>query len=581
MSSPRLRTQFERLFEHFQGEDCAIQLEELTDILCCTRRNTRIVLNKLAEEGWIEWVPAAGRGKLSQLIFKRNKVDVSENLAKRYLEEGKIEHALSVLDNDPARLTQVFQGYLGFSHLEGQQVIRLPYYRQLATLHPHKPTRRSEQHIIRQVFSGLTKLDEQEQVNADLAHHWDMLSPTHWRFYLRSGVRFHNGDRLTTNDIIHSIEQLKSLALFEHIESVSSPSNNTLDIHLSQSDYHLPLLLTETPAKIMQASCERQSNQRNQSNQSNDNYDLIPNGTGPYKVTRNDSARLVLEAFEHYFGYRPLIERVEVWVIDEAHSSMVYPSLTHPDTPAEGQFTDVELDPGCTYLLLNRKTGIAKDNNWASYLAQKLNPFSLMRGIPDQKVIEIGLLHAHGLKPGWHHSGILQSQPKPPSTSPDQSGGEYKTQITVAYHGTHPVFPYVIQSIKQLLKEDGIQLKAIKYDLTVENPDEVDIWVKSMGLANNRKDALIGWLLGYSDIDIMSTEDNFRDWKQMVSDWRSQPDHVFPAKELAKQLVQTHQLIPMFHCWLGVSQEQCGSLQNASCNALGWFDFSQVWVKPE
>lgn len=565
MSSPRLRTQFERLFEHFQGEDCAIQLEELTDVLCCTRRNTRIVLNKLAEEGWIEWIPAAGRGKLSRLVFKRNKVDVSENLAKRYLEEGKIEHALAVLDNDPARLTQVFQGYLGFSHLEGQQVIRLPYYRQLATLNPHKPTRRSEQHIIRQIFSGLTRLDEQETVQPDLAHHWEMLSPTHWRFYLRSGVRFHNGDRLTMLDIIHSILKLKKWTLFEHIEQVDSPSNNTLDIFLTQDDYYLPLLLTETPAKIIQATVDKES------------FDLTPNGTGPYKVVRNDNARLVLEAFEHYFGYRPLIERVEVWVIDEAHSSMVYPSLTHPNNiTSEGQFTDVELDPGCTYLLLNRRSGLGQDDQWAHYLAQKLNPFALLRKIPDQKVIELGLLHAHGLKPGWHHSGMLETNPTPP-----ESAQETKKALTIAYHGMHPLFPYVIQAIKALLKEDNIGVKTVKYELTIDNPDEIDLWLKPMGLANNRKDALSGWLLGYSDIDIMSTPENFAQWKSMVSDWRSQPNQVFPAKELAKQLVQSYQLIPMFHCWLGVSQEQCGSLQNASCNALGWFDFSQVWVKPE
>ena len=72
-------------------------------------------------------------------------------------------------------LTQVFQGYLGVSHLEGQQVIRLPYYRQIATFNPLKPTRRSEQHIIRQIFSGLIKLDEEGEVQSDLAHHWEML----------------------------------------------------------------------------------------------------------------------------------------------------------------------------------------------------------------------------------------------------------------------------------------------------------------------------------------------------------------------------------------------------------------------
>lgn len=224
---------------------------------------------------------------------------------------------------------------------------------------------------------------------------------------------------------------------------------------------------------------------------------------------------------------------------------------------------------------MNRLSGIAKNNQWADYLSHKLNPFSLLRQIPDQKVIELGLLHAHGLKPGWHHSGVLDPNPMPPKLIDE------KVDITVAYHAKHPLFPYVVQSMKVLLKEDGIQLKTIKYDLTVENPDAVDIWLKPMGLANNRKDALIGWLLGYSDISSMSTNENFNTWKELVSQWRETANNEFPAKELAKQLVETKQLIPMFHCWLGVSQEQCGSLQNATCNALGWFDFSQVWVKPD
>lgn len=102
MSSPRLRVQFETLFEKFAGNDTEVQLEDITDALFCTRRNARIVLNKLEEEGWIEWHPAAGRGKLSKLIFKRNRSDVSENLARRYLDEGKIGQALDALDNDAA-----------------------------------------------------------------------------------------------------------------------------------------------------------------------------------------------------------------------------------------------------------------------------------------------------------------------------------------------------------------------------------------------------------------------------------------------------------------------------------------------
>lgn len=51
MSSPRLRVQFETLFEKFSGNDTEVQLEDITEALFCTRRNARIVLNKLEEEG--------------------------------------------------------------------------------------------------------------------------------------------------------------------------------------------------------------------------------------------------------------------------------------------------------------------------------------------------------------------------------------------------------------------------------------------------------------------------------------------------------------------------------------------------
>lgn len=167
----------------------------------------------MEEEGWIEWHPAAGRGKLSQLIFKRSRADVSENLARRYLNEGKIGQAFAVLDQDAAKLTQVIESYLGVQHQEGLQVVRLPYYRQLSMLNPQKPMRRSEQHIARQVFSGLTRLDEEEQLQPDLAHAWQALSDTHWRFYLRPGVRFHNGNLLTTELIVQNLWQLRLLNL--------------------------------------------------------------------------------------------------------------------------------------------------------------------------------------------------------------------------------------------------------------------------------------------------------------------------------------------------------------------------------
>lgn len=561
MSSPRLRVQFETLFEHFQGQDVETQLEDVTDILFCTRRNARIVLNKMEEEGWIEWHPAAGRGKLSQLIFKRSRADVSENLARRYLNEGKIGQAFAVLDQDAAKLTQVIESYLGVQHQEGLQVVRLPYYRQLSMLNPQKPMRRSEQHIARQVFSGLTRLDEEEQLQPDLAHAWQALSDTHWRFYLRPGVRFHNGNLLTTELIVQNLWQLRLLNLFAHIDRVDSPCPWAVDVHLQKPDTRLPLLLAEACAKILPAESDR-----------NPDFDLMPVGTGPYKVVLNDEKRLVLQAFDGYFGFRPLLDRVEVWVIDEVHSSMVFPSLSNPMKTARGSSTEeVELDPGCTYLLLNRRNGVAKDEHWARYLTDKLNALNLFRLLPEEKIIELGVLPAYGLKPGWYHHSAAAQRTLPPESK----------ELTIAYHAQHPMFPTVANAIKQLLSQDGITVNVIKYEHTVVETENVDIWIKPMGIANHRDDALAGWLLNYSDIEFLSKGEDFNQWVSLIDAWRADSSALFPAKELGKSLVEKHQLIPMFHCWLGISKDQCGALQNAKCNALGWFDFSQVWVKPD
>ncbi|MCG9727007.1 SgrR family transcriptional regulator [Vibrio brasiliensis] len=559
MSSPRLRVQFETLFEHYKGQDCGVQLEEITEILFCTRRNARIVLNKMEEEGWLEWHPAPGRGKLSQLIFKRSRADVSENLARRYLEEGKIGQALKVLDHDSAKLAQVVESYLGIVHQEGQQVVRLPYYRPLTTLNPSVPMRRSELHIAQQIFSGLTQIDESEQLQPDLAHTWEMLSPTHWRFYIRPSVRFHNGDLLTMQNIIDCLNALRSKNLYSHFDRIESPGHLVVDIHLTQSDYQLPLLLSESCAKIILPLESRA-----------DDFDMFPIGTGPYKVVQNDNKRLVLKAFDGYFGFRPLLDRVEVWVIDEAHSSMVFPSLSKPIKPDVANYGDeVELDPGCTLLLLNRKNGLAVSDEWASYFSHRLNTLNLFQQLPQDKIVELGVLPAHGLKPGWYHH-TRQGYTSPPS---------YRT-VTIAYHAQHPMFPTLVKCIEAILKQDGLSVNLIKYDITVEDTTEVDIWIKPMGIATNRDDALAGWLLNYSDIEALSISEDFEYWTKVVKEWQAAENASFPALEIGKSLVERMQLIPMFHCWLGVSKDQCGSLQNAKCNALGWFDFSKVWVKP-
>ena len=40
-----------------------------------------------------------------------------------------------------------------------------------------------------------------------LAERWEIVEPTRWRFHLRKGVKFHNGEPFTADDVVFSLER--------------------------------------------------------------------------------------------------------------------------------------------------------------------------------------------------------------------------------------------------------------------------------------------------------------------------------------------------------------------------------------
>src|SRR5690606_23089443 len=49
------------------------------------------------------------------------------------------------------------------------------------------------------VMEGLTKRDKDLKIIPGLAERWEILEPTRWRFHLRKGVKFHNGEDFTAD----------------------------------------------------------------------------------------------------------------------------------------------------------------------------------------------------------------------------------------------------------------------------------------------------------------------------------------------------------------------------------------------
>ncbi|GAB6262915.1 HTH-type transcriptional regulator SgrR [Photobacterium sp. R1] len=562
MSGQRLKTQFQRLYTHFSGQDSDTNLQDISEVLFCTRRNVRMVINKMVEKGWIDWEPAIGRGKQSRLVFHSTDTELQYNHARKLVADGKLEPALEALGHDANRLAQLIQEQLGLTTQKGRQIVRVPYYRAFTNLNPLRPLRRSEQHLVRQIFNGLTRINEEkEEVEGDLAHHWEAFSPRHWRFYLRPAVRFHDGSLLESKDVLVSLERLKSHRLFRHLENISSPFPNTIDIRLSHDDRRLPDLLANIMAVIQPAELDTAKE-----------AELFPIGTGAYKVVQNDKQRLTLEAFDQYFGFRALIDVVEIWILTGVTACYLQPSTDRVATQIKEVSERLTLDEGCNYLLLNRVTGLASDPQWQAYFQNRLGPVQLLSRMNPAEIGEMRLINAYGLLPGWTDTNSVSAHVDVPA----------KRMVTLAFAQDHPVYHEVARAIERILAEDGIRLKVMEISntdvLTGKYADKIDIWLNGMSMSNHRDDAFLAWFYSFDHIARVMPEAEFEALDQQVMHWRAFAEQSCPSHDIGSVLVRSGQIIPLFHAWLGVYS--AGPVQGMEPNSMGWFDFKSVWLKP-
>src|SRR5215468_4481711 len=65
--------------------------------------------------------------------------------------------------------------------------------------------------IMSNVYEGLIRRNPATlAIEPNLAEKWEIAEPTRWRFYLRKGVKFHDGRPFTADDVVFSAERVLS-----------------------------------------------------------------------------------------------------------------------------------------------------------------------------------------------------------------------------------------------------------------------------------------------------------------------------------------------------------------------------------
>lgn len=549
MSSARLQQQFIRLWQCCDGKPQETTLNDLADMLSCSRRHMRTLLSAMQDKGWLSWKAEAGRGKRSQLEFLYTGLALQQQRAEDLLEQDRIDQLVQIV-GDKAAVRQMLISHLGRSFRQGRHILRVLYYRPLLNLLPGSALRRSETHIARQIFSGLTRINEENgALEADIAHHWQQISPLHWRFYLRPGIHFHHGRELDMLDVMASLQRINALPLYAHISEISTPTAWTLDIHLSQPDRWLPWLLGSVNAMILPREWATLPKFASQ-----------PVGTGPYAVVRNNNNQLKIHAYDDYFGFRALIDEVNFWVLPEIGEE-VSCAVQLQGMPDSEKAIESRLEEGCYYLLFDSRSSRCGHEGVRSWLSHVLAPIHLLYGAGELN--QQYWFPAYGLLPRWHHI-----RPQPMLDKP--AGLE---TITLTYYRAHVEHRIISNIMLKLLAAHGVHLEVQEVDYEEWHAGDVesDIWLNSANFTLPLEFSLFSHLYEVPLIQKCISID----WETDTRKWHSGE---LALPEWCQQRVENNDILPLIHHWLRIEGQR--SMRGVKMNTLGWFDFKSAWFAP-
>jgi len=166
------------------------------------------------------------------------------------------------------------------------------------------------------IHDALVKAMPGNPTAPSLAESWQM-SPDGrvYDFTLRKGVKFHNGDTLTSEDVKFSFERYRGAsakAIHDRVAAVETPGPLQVRFRLKNSWPDFMTFYTAAsgagwivPKKYVEKVGD-------------DGYKKAPVGAGPYKfVSFNPGVELVMEAFEGYWRKTPSVKRLVFKVITE------------------------------------------------------------------------------------------------------------------------------------------------------------------------------------------------------------------------------------------------------------------------
>jgi len=244
----------------------------------------------------------------------------------------------------------------------------------VVSMDPHASNVGNSIQVLVQVYEPLVRLDLDGNIVGVLAESWERYDDYSYTFYLREGVRFHNGEEMTAEDVAFSIRRGANSPVVSAFMGVFDPDNieviDTYTIRIGTREPFAPLLnnLTHPGGSILSLAAY----------EAGICFDEEPIGTGPFVVThRVHGERIEFEAFEDFHGDQPAFDYLVIRFIVDLSARLI------------------ELESGAIDIAnISRSDAARVENNPELTLHQRENQQMLYIGMNTERISDLRVRQA-------------------------------------------------------------------------------------------------------------------------------------------------------------------------------------------
>ncbi len=192
------------------------------------------------------------------------------------------------------------------------------------TLDPHVTTDSSSHTAMRQVYESLVMFNDKDELVPVLAEKWEVQdNGKAYKFYLRKGVKFHNGEEMTADDVVFSFERacgpgsaLRALSGYIAPKGIEKVDAHTIILRTTQPMGSAFLASMNHPwASIMNRKAVEAAGK---------DYGMKPVGTGKFKFdswVKGD--RITFTRNEGYWGEKAKLAKLVLRTVVEGASRTI------------------------------------------------------------------------------------------------------------------------------------------------------------------------------------------------------------------------------------------------------------------